>query len=184
MPIDTPLHKACKDGNFEAVEMIVTSSDLNVRVDINAPGAAGRRPLHRAAGENHTRIILYLVNNGAEIDIVDKSNRTALHWAAVSGHSEAAKVLLESGANILVVTKQARDTPLHCACEAGRAEFVKTLLMAADHSALHDNFGALNSDDLTPYQLASKSKCKTVMQYLKESNDPGAKISSQSCAIS
>ncbi len=66
MPTDTPLHKAAHNGDLAAVKNILEEGEI----EVDAAGAAERRPLHRAAGGNHTEICKYLVEKGAQVDQV------------------------------------------------------------------------------------------------------------------
>ena len=66
MPADTPLHKAAHNGDKGAVLQILDEGEL----DVNGPGAAERRALHRAAGGNHAEICTILLDKGADVNIV------------------------------------------------------------------------------------------------------------------
>lgn len=100
MPSDTPLHKAANSGDLGKCKGIIEEGE----VEIDAPGASERRPLHRAAGGNHPEIVAYFLEKGASVDIKDKSGRTPLHWACIGGHTECAKLLLDAGAKVNEVT--------------------------------------------------------------------------------
>ena len=96
--------------------------------------AQDRRPLHRAAGGNHTEACIFLIaEKGATVDQVclpafprvslvdsstvhahiytqtklqkDKPGRTPFHWAAMGGHVDAAQILLDNGADIAAATR-------------------------------------------------------------------------------
>ena len=66
MPADTPLHKAAHNGDKGNVLQILEEKT----VEVNAPGAAERRPLHRAAGGNHAELCTIFLDNGADVNIV------------------------------------------------------------------------------------------------------------------
>lgn len=66
MPADTPLHKAAHNGDKGALLQILEEGT----VDVNAAGAAERRPLHRAAGGNHTELVSILLEKGADVNCV------------------------------------------------------------------------------------------------------------------
>jgi len=174
MPVDTALHKAAHQGDDAQVQEIISSGE----VEVNAPGAAERRALHRAAGAGHTSVCKLLAENGATIDVADKAGRTALHWAAISGHAEVIKFLLEKGADVMAATKS-KMTPLHAACEAGHKEVVVLLINAAkDQEAL---FNAQDGDGKTPCDLAVGGKNKAVVEELKKMGDKNA--ASAACTI-
>mmetsp|Transcript_8390 Transcript_8390/g.16955 ORF Transcript_8390/g.16955 Transcript_8390/m.16955 type:complete len:177 (-) Transcript_8390:66-596(-) len=176
MPTDTPLHKAAHNGDLAQVKNIIEEGEIPV----DAPGAAERRPLHRAAGGNHVEICKFLVEKGAAVDQTDKSGRTALHWACISGHKEAAEWLLNQGCNILACTAS-KMTPLHGAAEGGRLEIVK-LLMEKSGDKKEEMCNMKDDDDKTPCALAVAGSHKNVIKCLKEMGDPNA--ASVACVIS
>ena len=47
---------------------------------VNAPGAADRRPIHRAAAANHVEIIKYLVEKGAIVNQVRNWPALVSEW--------------------------------------------------------------------------------------------------------
>ncbi|CAK4076071.1 unnamed protein product [Aphanomyces euteiches] len=143
-------------------------------MDVNAPGAADRRALHRAAGGNHAELCTILIERGAEVNCPDKSGRTPLHWACISGHKEAAIILLDKGATVDAVTTSGM-TSLMGAAEAGKVEVVRLLMERKADSTLKDKDGKLAFD------LAMAGKHNAVVKAMKELGDPAAQ--SASCAI-
>lgn len=74
MPSDNELHKAANKGDLEECKKYIESPEPGEEpLDVNGPGAADRRPLHRAAGAGHLAICEYLVSKGALVDAVRKS---------------------------------------------------------------------------------------------------------------
>ena len=57
-----------------------------------------------------------LIQNGADVNAVDKDKWTALHYAAQNGHVDVVKVLLQNGANVNAVDEQNTDSSKekHC----------------------------------------------------------------------
>lgn len=174
MPNDTPLHKACHNGELDNVKKLLESGEY----DVNESGAGDRRPLHRAAGSNHVEVCRYLIEKGAKIDQPDKSGRTALHWAAISGHREAAELLVEKGANLMATTSSAM-TPMHGAAEGGRVEVIRLFLEKAPSK--DDLCNARDADGKTPFDLAVQNKHNAVCKLLKEMGDPNAQ--SAACLV-
>lgn len=79
----------------------------------------GRTPLHRAAGQGHTEVVLRLLSHGVAADPTDSHGATPLHLAAGGGHWAAARALVrEGGASALVATDEG-DTALHAAAWSG-----------------------------------------------------------------
>jgi hypothetical protein len=73
MPSDNELHKAANKGDLEECKKwIETPEPGEDPLDVNGPGAADRRPLHRAAGAGHLAICEYFVSKGAIVDAVSR----------------------------------------------------------------------------------------------------------------
>lgn len=90
----TALQLACFFGNEEAARILVeASSDLNA-VSQNSMATT---PLHAATAGNHTAIVRYLVEQGAEVHHVQNGGFTVLHSAAQNGNAELVALFLEKG---------------------------------------------------------------------------------------
>ncbi|XP_075104125.1 uncharacterized protein LOC107778106 isoform X2 [Nicotiana tabacum] len=60
----------------------------------------GCTPLHRAASTGNSELCELLIEEGAEIDEVDKAGETPLMTAVVCGNKEVAMLLIRHGANV------------------------------------------------------------------------------------
>uniref|UniRef100_A0A4W3GKR7 Transient receptor potential cation channel, subfamily A, member 1a n=1 Tax=Callorhinchus milii TaxID=7868 RepID=A0A4W3GKR7_CALMI len=99
--IPAPLHFACMQGQIKVVKLILSkftaaNSILNVLDDVK------QTPLHKAAMYDHSHLVEYLIEQGAEMNIVDCETRTPLLWAASRGSWKSVKVLLARGANVKI----------------------------------------------------------------------------------
>lgn len=94
--------EACMSGSIGVViafygEGSVTTRDQN-----------GATALHWAAIRGHPHIVRFLLDNGAQLNCVDKQKQTPLHWACsapeakVPGAVEVIHVLLDAGADPLI----------------------------------------------------------------------------------
>uniref|UniRef100_A0A0C3UG35 Uncharacterized protein n=1 Tax=Guillardia theta (strain CCMP2712) TaxID=905079 RepID=A0A0C3UG35_GUITC len=86
----SPLHDACYGGDLKCVD---------AHLDISAPPSCvacsqGAVALHYAAQENKADVVLFLLKNGAKVNLQDCKGCTALHYAAYNGAVDAAKILL------------------------------------------------------------------------------------------
>ena len=176
MPTDTPLHKACNNGELTKVRALVEDDGI----DVNAAGASERRPIHRAAGGNHADVVTYLIETGASVDQQDRQGRTALHWAAISGHTDVASILFDRSADPML-KNSSDELPMHCAAEANRATFVGALI-ATFPDKKEAMFTAKNEDGKTPAELAREGKSSAAFNALKDGGDPGAQ--SAACVLS
>jgi ankyrin repeat protein len=67
---------------------------------VNLPEDDGLTPLHLAAENCHSNVVVLLLERGAKINATDKDKATPLHLAAQEGCSDVVTVLLEHGAKI------------------------------------------------------------------------------------
>jgi ankyrin repeat protein len=118
---------------FSQIIKICVSYGANIN-DGSTFYGSGRNLLIEATAENNKELILYLLQNGAEVNDDDSGGRTALHYATEAGNIELAKTLLHAGANI---NKNAWGgggnfsfcgTPLMCAARENQIEMVRFLL--------------------------------------------------------
>ncbi|KAL6063430.1 RAC-alpha serine/threonine-protein kinase [Balamuthia mandrillaris] len=68
------------------------------RANTSAPNKNGDTPLHVAAVHASEDVVLYLLNNDADVDKQNRFGEAALHLAAREGRLEVVKLLLEHGA--------------------------------------------------------------------------------------
>ena len=184
MPVDNKLHKAAHNGDLETIKKCIEGSvedDIDP-IDVDDPGAANRRALHRSAGAGHLDITIFLIEKGAKIDNPDNNGRTALHLAAISGESDIVRFLLSKGANILAVTSTNMNS-LQLACEGGRVETVKALMESlTDNEATRNELSNnKNADGKTAWDIAAGSKNSPLCTTLKEMGDVNAQ--SATCSI-
>lgn len=82
-------------------------------VDLNERNTGMEIPMFKAATHNSMEGVKYLIENGADVNAVDKDGKTPLH--AVAGEAfndEMVKALVEYGANVNATDKK-DETPLH-----------------------------------------------------------------------
>jgi uncharacterized protein len=84
-----------------AIDAIKTGANVNaLDTRPNIAGPNGRRSLNYAAIRNDTAMITELLNNGANINLANRTGFTPLHHAAEAGSKEAVTLLIAKGANI------------------------------------------------------------------------------------
>jgi ankyrin repeat protein len=90
----TPLMRACKEGNLEIVEELLTlGTDLAI---LNADGC---NALWLACYNGSHAIIQRLIDAGIAIDNQNGNGATALMYVASNSKPDLVKLLLENGAN-------------------------------------------------------------------------------------
>lgn len=88
---ESPLMLASLKGQTDIVKKLIARG-----ADVNKPGWA---PLHYAATNGHTEIMVLLLENHAYIDASSPNDSTPLMMAALYGSPSAVKLLLEAGAD-------------------------------------------------------------------------------------
>ncbi|RDD38700.1 Transient receptor potential cation channel subfamily A member 1 [Trichoplax sp. H2] len=159
---NTPLHLACKKGEFSCVKLICDKS----LAQLNMYGERSRTPLHLATINNHANIVEYLLQRGADINKRDGSYFTSLDIAIDRGYIEVAEVLLSNRANVNL-TNSNQDTPLHIAARKGDIKTLELLLHKGGE------IFALNKDNMTCLDLAIDNANKDVALLLV--NQKGAR---------
>ncbi|KAG7153897.1 tonsoku-like protein [Homarus americanus] len=106
---ETPLHKACIDGNLIMVKKLIKQGH-----PLNPRDNCGWLPLHEAANHGFYDIVLELIEAGAWIS--DRGGKqcdgiTPLHDAAACGNFEVVRLLISKGASVIAKTDEG-DTPL------------------------------------------------------------------------
>ncbi len=148
------LHESVNDGDINK------TTQMCKIYDIDSTTKAGITPLHIAVKNRDLKMVIYLLDRGADIDVQDINGLTPLHYAIGQKRIKIVKYLVKRGADIESVNNYG-ITPLHQAAYSGRVEIVEFLLMnGADVFAKNDN----NS---TPYDLAKAKHRVGVSELLK-----------------
>ena len=70
-------------------------------MDINDSVFFGLTPLSIAAGAGQSKMLKFLLEQGADVNARNQDGGTALHGAAFLGHSKSVQLLIENGINIM-----------------------------------------------------------------------------------
>ena len=98
-------------------------------------------PLMEAAWKGHTECVEYLIQNGAQLDLMDRDGMTALHEAAGEGHLEVMKRLVEAGQDVNQRGGRRKRTPLMEAARKGHTDCVQYLIQNGAQLDLKDEYG-------------------------------------------
>ena len=116
------IHQYSIDGNVDGV----TTELLQHPDYVNLPEDHDLMPLHLAAQNCHSNVVVLLLVNGATIDARADDQATPLHLAAQEGCADVVSVLLDHSAKINLHDNQNR-TPLKRAELWGQDDVVKLL---------------------------------------------------------
>jgi len=84
----TELHMAAKDGDSQAVELLISN-----RANLESRDVDGKTLLHHAASQGLTEIVTALFNAGADRYALDNTWRMPVTYADRNGHSQIADLL-------------------------------------------------------------------------------------------
>lgn len=161
----TPLSLAAHQGHFSVVQALVSAgADIDRTVDRSVPvdpEVSANSALVAAASKGHARIVRFLLNEGASVDLPGSaSGATALVMGASRGFLEVVQLLVEAGADIEAAKGQNCQTALFAASEKGHAPVVGYLL---EKGARLD---AANSSSVTPLMAACRENSLPVVDLL------------------
>lgn len=119
----TALGLACYFGHEEVARYLVLKG-----ADVNLPSNNGFHvfPLHSASAGNYTSIVKMLIENDANVNVVQMSGLTPLHSAAQNGNVEIIILLLEKGA-LVNFRMEGGKLPSDLALEKGYNEIAEIL---------------------------------------------------------
>jgi ankyrin repeat protein len=115
----------------------------SVRQLVNLRDSMHVTALHEAAAEGHSRAVLVLLLNGAEVDVRDSQQRSPLTLAAIAGDALSLGILLDVAVKHQKTLLNGKDssskTPLHHAAAAGSLQCLGQLITAGSSLTLTDH---------------------------------------------
>ncbi|ODV74430.1 Pho81p [Cyberlindnera jadinii NRRL Y-1542] len=152
-PQHLPLNVACKSGNYEAAELLLTQP----RVKDFQKDAEGLLPLHVVAKTGNFKLVPLLTENGADPNSLDGFNKwPAIFYSASEGHPRTTAALIKAGAKIEVKDEEG-FTPLFYASWEGHVSVLNVLI-----NALQENQN--NRNLLSPLKEMNNTSLSPVVQ--------------------
>uniref|UniRef100_A0A8C2ZT29 Ankyrin repeat and FYVE domain containing 1 n=1 Tax=Cyclopterus lumpus TaxID=8103 RepID=A0A8C2ZT29_CYCLU len=111
-----PLHKAIKVEREDVVFLYLIEMDSQLPGKLNELDNNGDLALDLALARKLESIATTLVNNKADVDMVDQSGWSLLHKAIQRGDEFASIFLIRHSAQVNAATVGAVETPLHLVC--------------------------------------------------------------------
>ncbi|KAL1537333.1 ankyrin-1-like isoform X4 [Salvia divinorum] len=152
------LHYAVEIGHFEMCKFLIKK----VQVFVDPLTYKIDTPIAQAAKRGHVKIVKFLIEHGAKINLPNIEGFTPLHYALLKGDMELMELLLNNAA--LLHLESVHGTPLQIAVSLGNAEAVKSLL---SHGANPDLFFAVVD---SPLGIAIKVRSFECLKLLLETN--------------
>lgn len=166
-------------------DAVLVKSLLDAGIDANTKTNYGATAITFAADRGHVEVVRTLLENGADVNIVDSFyDATPVVWAAYKGHLEIINLMIEHGADL------SKPTPIQWAAAGGNTEVVKTMLKNKSAGGKGVLMGAIrnkNSEmalavleaaelevgDLSP--ALSNAKANSMDEVVKKLEDMGVK---------
>jgi ankyrin repeat protein len=141
----------------------ILDSAAGAQVDWNATDSSGRTPLHLACSpmRNYVGIADFLLEHGADPNLLDETGCSPLHDAAAEGMTDLVKVLLRNTRTDPRLPGNSSRTALHKAAYRGQFEVVNLLL-----SRSPETVDPRDANGLTPLHDASRQNKYKVAERL------------------
>jgi len=158
----TCLHHAATNNQYEMVEFLVS-----LGLNINAVDKLNRTPLMDASEMGNEKIVKYLLDHHADVNIKDKEGNSALSYClgfinpSQPQFEKCALHLIESGIDANSVGKFSNSTLLHYAARTGNIKLCQKLVEHCKATVL-----MYDRNRKTPIKLAQESHHDNVANYL------------------
>ncbi|MCX6556248.1 MAG: ankyrin repeat domain-containing protein [Candidatus Aminicenantes bacterium] len=126
-----------KKGELDSVKTLLEKDPAL----LNARGESDRTPLLEAVLSRQPAVFEFLLEKGADFNLVNKEGFAPVHFAAFLGETELVKMLIAKGAPLTVNANVIGATPLDLAVSAGRREMVELLIAKGAPLNLKDKKG-------------------------------------------
>ncbi|XP_057671401.1 transient receptor potential cation channel subfamily A member 1 isoform X2 [Diorhabda carinulata] len=120
--LSTPVHLACAQGATEIVKLMFKMQPEEKMACLQSCDVQKMTPLHCAAMFDHPEIVEYLIQEGADINVMDKERRSPMLLAALRGGWRTVHTLIRLGADINIKDVNRRNVLHLVVMNGGRLE--------------------------------------------------------------
>ncbi|XP_070501676.1 transient receptor potential cation channel subfamily A member 1 [Chironomus tepperi] len=120
--LSTPVHLACAQGAIEIVELMFKMQPQEKKTSLLCTDIQKMTPLHCASMFDHPPLVEFLVNEGADINALDKEKRSPILLAASRSGWRTVHVLIRLGADIHIKDVNQRNILHSIILNGGRLE--------------------------------------------------------------
>lgn len=137
-----PLENACSSKNIEAVKFLLNNG-------IHIDNFNGDNPIHMMIRSGFSEGAIYVIEKGANIEVLNSYGNTPLHSACYNELEDVALLLISKGAR-LNAPGMYNSISLHLACMKGLTKVIKVMIEKGANIYEKDNRGR------TPLELLIK----------------------------
>lgn len=157
-----PIHWGASEGKISTMKFMIDN-----HVDLNSKDSHGCTPVIIAAQHNQITCVIFLMKNGANMDLCDINGDSTAHWAAYKGYCELLGVLAFTRPQDITLGDNYGQTPLHLASLRGYLDCVEYLTTECKcDPLLKDRSGSTSLD------LAIKKGHRKIEWFLRKSISP------------
>ncbi|MGL9731350.1 MAG: ankyrin repeat domain-containing protein [Wolbachia sp.] len=124
-----PLHVSAEFNSEKVIDALLNAEKINV----NAESCRKCTPLHIAAEHGHTDTINALIQNRANVKVVNKNGSTPLHLAAACS-KWVVMILIVNGADLLLKNKDGKTPRYLLLKHIAEDDDIKRILKAAENN--------------------------------------------------
>ena len=139
---DISLAETCKHINFANLTYFLIEKGQHVNKDHG-------EPLRNAAEYGNMNAVKYLIQYGADVNLVSSDGVTPLLLASKGNHLDVVDILLKYTADVNIETNK-KETPLTISCKTSNLQLVNLLLSSNPVPDLNQK----NHDEKTPLEIA------------------------------
>lgn len=138
-------------------------------------------PLHVACLHSSIEVIKLLLENKADVNMIDSTKRTALHYATLANRPDVVSICIEHGANVNQQTSSGKTALMYAVQEKNMA-IVKALLAAGADVTLKDLKGGA-AIEICLLSAGRKSNVHIIKALLEAGSDPNAENHSKATPL-